>query len=457
MGSRRLIFIYSVYSQLVKILLFTITCALSGIRSTKYGILVSMTLSEELQWRGFTNQTTFKDTSALDRESISFYWGVDPSANSMQIGNLAAAMMARAFMKHGHHAILLVGGATGMIGDPDGKAQERDLLTLEQIKENKIAITGQYNKVFNGMAYEVVDNYDWFKDVNYLEFLRAVGKHVPIRVMLGREFVQSRLGEDGAGISYAEFSYSLIQGYDFLHLYKDYGVTLQICGADQWGNSIAGVDLIRRIAGAEAHVWSSPLVINKATGKKFGKTEDGAIWLDESRTSVYKFYQFWINVDDEGVESYLKIYTELSKGDIEEVMSSHDEARSNRLAQKTLGFEVAKIVHGEKRAQSVQKLSETLFGGQDYTLLTKDDFQELKSELETITVIAGADLAELLVGVGLASSKGDARRFLQSNAIHINGSQLPLEKLTLDADDFIEGFAVIRRGKNANALVEIVG
>ena len=269
----------------------------------------NMTLAEELTWRGFVNQTTYKDITYLNDNKVVFYWGVDPSANSMTIGNLAAAMMARVFMKHGHQAVLLVGGATGMIGDPDGKALERDLLTLEQIAANKKAISAQYNQVFGKMQFKVVDNYDWFKDIGYLEFLRAVGKHVPMRTMLGREFVQSRLGEDGAGISYAEFSYSLIQGYDFLHLYKEHGVTLQLCGADQWGNSIAGVDLIRRIAGGEAHVWSSPLVINRATGKKFGKTEDGAIWLDENQTSVFKFYQFWINADDEGVEEYMKIYT----------------------------------------------------------------------------------------------------------------------------------------------------
>ena len=226
-----------------------------------------MTLSEELQWRGFVNQTTYKDVTVLDGDPITFYFGVDPSADSMTIGNLAAAMMNRLFIKHGHKAYLLVGGATGMIGDPDGKAVERELQTLEQISHNKKSIAAQYDQVFSGMDFTVVDNYDWFKGVNYLDFLRDVGKHVPMRQMLGREFVQSRLNEDGAGISYAEFSYSLIQGYDFVHLNREHGVTLQLCGADQWGNSIAGVDLIRRINGNEAHVWSTPLIINKATGK----------------------------------------------------------------------------------------------------------------------------------------------------------------------------------------------
>ena len=414
-----------------------------------------MTLSEELQWRGFVNQTTYKDFKTLDGEPISFYFGVDPSADSMQIGNLAAAMMNRLFISHGHKAYLLVGGATGMIGDPDGKAQERDLQTLEQIDHNKKAIASQYNQVFAGMDFEIVDNYDWFKDINYLEFLRNVGKHVPMRQMLGRDFVQKRLQEDGAGISYAEFSYSLIQGYDFVHLNKEYGVTLQLCGADQWGNSITGVDLIRRLNGNEAHVWSTPLIINKATGKKFGKSEDGAVWLSEEKTSVYKFYQFWINLDDDGVEDYLKIYTTLDKPTIEDIMSAHNEARGNRLAQKHLAYEVTKIVHGEERAKSVQVLSETLFGGSDYLMLTKEDFKELQTELKTVQANSDSDLSEVLVDAGLASSKGEARRFLNGNAIYINGSQISLEKTNFAPDDFIDGFAVLRRGKNANALVEL--
>lgn len=415
----------------------------------------SMTLSEELQWRGFVNQTTYKDLSSLDKEKITFYFGVDPSADSMTIGNLAAAMMNKVFIKHGHKAFLLVGGATGMIGDPDGKATERDLLTIEQIAHNKASIAAQYKQVFGGVDFTIVDNYDWFKGMGYLEFLRAVGKHVPMRMMLGREFVQSRLGEDGAGISYAEFSYSLIQGYDFLHLYKEHGVTLQLCGADQWGNCIAGVDLIRRVSGGEAHIYSTPLIINRATGKKFGKTEDGAVWLDENRTSVFRFYQFWINVDDEGVEEYLKVYTELDKPTIDEIMIAHNEARSNRLAQKHLAFEVTKIVHGEARAKSVQTLSEVLFGGESYETLSKSDFEELKTELKTIHTPEDASLTEVLVGSGLASSKSEARRFLEGNAIYINGQQLPLEKTTLERRDFLQGFCIIRRGKNVIALLEL--
>lgn len=414
-----------------------------------------MTLSEELQWRGFVNQTTFKDISVLNTPGITFYWGVDPSADSMQVGNLAAGMMARHFIKNGHKAILLVGGATGMIGDPDGKAEERTLLSLEQITHNKLSISKQYEQLFDGMPFKVVDNYDWFKDLGYLEFLRAVGKHVPMRQMLGREFVQSRLSEEGSGISYAEFSYSLIQGYDFLHLYKEHGVTLQLCGADQWGNSIAGVELIRRIAGAEAHIWSSPLVINRATGRKFGKTEGGAVWLDEKKTSVYKFYQFWMNCDDEGVEGYLKIYTDLDKKTIDAIMIEHNEARSARIAQKRLAYESTVIVHGKERADAVVKISDVLFGGGDFESLSQEDFLQLQDELPVVRANIGAELAEVLVQGGLATSKGEARRFLLSNAIYINGEQLPLEKAHIDESDIIHGYAVMRRGKNSTALLVI--
>lgn len=415
-----------------------------------------MNLSEELTWRGFVNQTTYSDPKILDTNTVSFYWGVDPSASSMTIGNLAAAMMARVFMKHGHKAVLLVGGATGMIGDPDGKAQERDLLTVEQIAQNKASISAQYQQIFGDMKFSVVDNYDWFKDIGYLEFLRAVGKHVPMRQMLGREFVQSRLSEDGAGISYAEFSYSLIQGYDFLHLYKEHNVTLQICGADQWGNSIAGVELVRRIAGGEAHVWSTPLVINRATGKKFGKTEDGAVWLDDDLTSVYKFYQFWVNADDAGVEEYMKIYTDLDKSQIDEVIAVHNESRSDRKAQKTLAYEVTKVVHGQKRAESVKRISETLFGGESYNDLTESDFSQLLKELPHIEVSNQIELVDALTQTELASSKGEARRFLDASAIYINGSQFSSEKTMLEKTDAIHGFVVLRRGKNQNAVVKFV-
>jgi tyrosyl-tRNA synthetase len=401
-----------------------------------------MTLSEELQWRGFVNQTTFADITELDKESRTFYLGIDPSASSMTIGNLAVVMMVRHFISRGHKAILLVGGATGMIGDPDGKKQERDLLTLEQIDANKQAIAAQYKQVLGDLQFDVVDNYDWFKDIGYLEFLRDVGKHVPMRVMLGREFVQSRLGEEGTGISYAEFSYSLIQGYDFVHLFREKGVTLQICGADQWGNSIAGVDLIRRMEGAEAHIWSAPLVINKTTGVKFGKSEDGAVWLDPNLTSVYKFYQFWLNVDDEGAADYLKIYTALSKEEIEKVLVEFEHDRSGRLAQKTLAYEVTKLVHGEASARAAVSATEVLFGKGDFTQMAEADKELLKAELPSAEV-TDTKLPAVLVSLGLAVSNSEAMRFVESGAVSVNG-----QKITDTATELAAGDNLIKRGKN---------
>lgn len=412
-------------------------------------------LSEELAWRGFVNQTTFKSPTQLDNEPLTFYWGVDPSASSMTIGNLAAAMMVRHFIEHGHKAILLVGGATGLIGDPDGKKQERDLKSIDEVAQNKAGIIDQYKNIFGGLQFDIVDNYDWFKDLGYLDFLREVGKHVPMRQMLGRDFVQSRLSEGGAGISYAEFSYSLIQGYDYLHLFKEKGVTLQLCGADQWGNCIAGVDLIRRLTGKEAHIWSTPLIVNKTTGQKFGKSEDGAIWLDAAQTSVYKFYQFWLNVDDGGVEDYLKIYTLLDRDTIDSVISDFKANRADRLAQKTLAFEVTKLIHGQEAADSVARVSEVLFGQSDYTQLSAADFELLARELPVVEADKNVDLSDILVEGKLAASKSEARRFLESNAIYINGQQIPLSKTRLEFVDALHGNVVIRRGKNTQILVRI--
>lgn len=403
-----------------------------------------MTLSEELAWRGFVNQTTYSDAMALDGEPITFYFGVDPSADSMTIGNLGAAMMVRHFIDHGHKALLLVGGATGMIGDPDGKKDERNLKTLDEITANKAAITAQYQQVFAGQPFEVVDNYEWFKDIDYLTFLREVGKHVPLSQMLGRDFIQARLGEGGSGISYAEFSYSLIQGYDFLHLFREKGATLQLAGADQWGNSVTGVQLIRRLENAEAHVWTAPLIINKTTGRKFGKSEDGAIWLDAKKTSVYKFYQFWLNVDDEGAVDYAKIYTLLPREAIDELASKQAADPSARDVQKTLAYEVTRLVHGEQAAESARKVTAVLFGGSDFESLTSDDIALLAEEIPTINT--GASIVDLLTLSGIVVSKGEARRLILGGAISVNGNK------TLD-DTIIGTAALIKKGKNSFLLV----
>jgi tyrosyl-tRNA synthetase len=414
-----------------------------------------MTLSEELTWRGFVNQTTYKDSAALDGQPITFYWGVDPSASSMQIGNLAAAMMVKHFIKHGHKAVLLVGGATGMIGDPDGKAEERNLKSLEEIAKNKAGISAQYKQVFGGLDFEIVDNYNWFKDMNYLQFLRDIGKHVPMRQMLQRDFVQTRIGEDTAGISYAEFSYVLIQAYDFLHLSREKGVTLQVCGSDQWGNSIAGVELIRRIDGKEAHVWSTPLIVNKATGVKFGKSEKGAVWLDPAQTTPTEFYQFWINADDAGVEDYLKIFTELDKPTIDKLLVEHRATPQKRLAQTRLAQEVTKLVHGSEAVVFAEAVTAYLVGEKPIGEADDTVLSEIRKQIPAAKTSAGAALTAVVTASGLASSNSDARRLLAGGALYVNG-QVAKDDVIAEAA-FQNGRLLVRKGKKYkdSVLVEL--
>ncbi|MDO4712539.1 MAG: tyrosine--tRNA ligase [Candidatus Saccharibacteria bacterium] len=402
-----------------------------------------MQLSEELQWRGFVNQTTFADIDEVNQPR-SFYFGVDPSADSMQIGNLAAAMMVRLFMEHGHEAYLLVGGATGLIGDPDGRKDEREVRDASVVARNTAAIAVQYRRIFEGRDFHLVNNADWFRNIHYIDFLYQVGKHMSMTQLLDREFVQARIGEGGSGISYAEFSYSLIQGYDFLHLFREHGVTLQLCGADQWGNSVTGVSLIRKLAGGEAHVYSTPLVINKATGRKFGKSEGGVIWLDENKTSVYKFYQFWLNVDDEGVIDYMKIYTTLDRPTIEAIAENHAVNPGARSAQKVLAREVTDIVHGVGRRESVERVTEVLFGGGEFSDLTDDDLEVLAREIPCVPV--GVGVIEALVVSEVVTSNGEARRLIQSGAVSVNGVKFA-------EDQVVQQPALIKKGKNTFVLV----
>lgn len=404
-----------------------------------------MKLSEELTWRGFVNQTTYDDISVLDGDPISFYLGVDPSSDSMTIGHLACMMMVRHFVDHGHKAFLLVGGATGLVGgDPDGKDKTREIKTVDEISKNKAGIAAQYSQVLARDKFTLVDNYDWFKDINYLDFLRDIGTRVPMSQMLSREFVQTRLGNDGYGISYAEFSYSLIQGYDFVYLFRNHGVTLQLCGADQWGNSVAGVDLIRRLESKEAHVYSIPLLMNKSTGVKFGKTEDGAVWLDSKKTSVYAYYQFWLNSDDASVIDYLKIFTLLSRDEINELETQVANNPGARAAQKVLAHEATKLLHGEQRTKSVERVTSVLFGGADFNTLQKEDIDELAREIPVVSL--GKSLIDILIEANLATSNGDARRLITSGSISIN-----FEKTT--QDQIINTTALIKKGKNSFVLV----
>lgn len=401
-----------------------------------------MKLSEELLWRGMANQTTLDDITRLDEQNFTFYWGVDPSSDSMTIGNLASAMLVKHFIAHGHKAVLLVGGATGLIGDPDGKKDERNLKTREEINKNKEAISAQYRQLFVNQDFDMVDNHDWFQNINFIDFLMNVGKHVPTAQMFARGFVQSRL--ETTGISYAEFSYSLIQAYDFLHLFRERNVTLQLCGSDQWGNSTAGASLIRRIEGKEAHVFTTPLVINKATGKKFGKTENGAIWLDEKKTSVYDFYQFWLNTSDDSVVDFLKIFTMLPKEEIERLETCVQAEPFKREAQKTLAFEVTKLVHGASKTQTVQDATSVLFGKKSFTELNTAAVEILKEQLPT--VVAESSLVKSIVAGELASSLSDANRLMKSGGFTINGAKL-LE------DSEVTETVLVKRGKNRFLLI----
>lgn len=406
--------------------------------------MTAMTLSEELQWRGFINQTTFSDLKQLDDGPRTFYHGFDASADSQTVGNLAAMMFDMVFIRHGYKAILLAGGATSLVGDPGGKESERQQQTVETITSNVAAARMELERVFRGHEFTLVNNLDWTKDLNVLDFLRDIGKHFAMSSLIQRDYIAARLGEGGSGISYTEFSYTLLQGFDYLHLFDTHGATLQLGGSDQWGNCLSGVDLIRKARGATVDVITLPLVINKSTGKKFGKSEDGAVWLNAAKTSVYKYYQFWLNIDDEGVADYLKIYTTLNKDEIDAIMAEHTSDPSKRHAQRRLAEESTSIVHGVERMKSVQKVTEVLFGGRALSELDEQDLEELAKEIPTAQV--GSTLAQVLVEAGAASSNGDARRLIESGAVSING-------VKADADATIEQPALVKKGKNSFILV----
>lgn len=401
-----------------------------------------MKLSEELKWRGFVNQTTFADAGGIDQPRT-FYLGVDPSADSMTIGNLAAVMLVKHLIRGGHRAIVLVGGATGMVGDPKDDA-ERELKSLDEIARNKAGIAAQYRQVLEGETFEMVDNYDWFKDIGYLQFLRDIGKHFSMTQLLDRDFVKTRIGKDGAGLSYAEFSYSLIQGYDYLYLYRNHDATLQIGGSDQWGNMLSGAQMIRQLDGGEAHVWTIPLVVNKTTGVKFGKSEGGAIWLDPNRTSVYQFYQFWLGLDDAGVGEYLKLYTMIDPTAYEALMAEFGAHPAERAAQHYLAYEVTKLVHGPERAENARNITSTLFGDTPFDQLLSDELDMLALEIPTTTA---GNVRDALVMSGLATSNAEVRRLIDGEAISVNGTKITSPDAPLPVP------CVLKKGKNSFVLV----
>lgn len=420
-----------------------------------------MKLSEELIYRGFKAETTIENPEELDsRENKTFYWGADPSADSLTIGNLAALMMCACFVRHGYKPYLLVGGATGQIGDPKENG-ERDLKTLDEVEHNKQCIKKQVeNVIMSAMEscdevspqVTMVDNYDWFKNINYLDFLREVGKSFSMTQLLDRQFVQNRIGEGGAGISYAEFSYTLIQGYDFLHLFRKYDVRMQLCGADQFGNCTTGMHLIKRLENANVDVWSTPLIIDPVTGRKFGKSEGNAVWLAGTDngggnfTSIFDFYQFWLNQPDEAVEYLIKIYTVLDKDEIEDILRQHMAEPEKRIAQRALARGATEVVHGKAAAEAIENLTAVLFDrNTDFTEFTEEELTEFAAYLPVVT--KGTMLVDALVNTGLAESKKKAREYVGQGAITINGVKL-LE------DKAIEQTAIVKKGKNKFIIIK---
>ena len=414
-----------------------------------------MSLSQDLNWRGLIKDTTFDKPQWLDKPGT-FYWGVDCSSDSLTIGNLAPLLLARRLAEAGWKAVLLVGGATSLIGDPGGKDAERPLLARETVQANVDAIRTQVATLFAGQDFIPADNYEWFKDLNYLEFLRDTGKHFSVSELIQRDFIAERIGEGGSGISYAEFSYSLIQGYDFWQLYKRHNAILQLGGSDQWGNMLSGVALIRKKENADAHALSMPLVVNKATGRKFGKSEAGAIWLDPGKTSPTQFYQFWINCDDADAVDYLKIFTLMPKDKIEDLAKQHQQSPQKRLAQTELAREVTRLVHGEADMMFAETVAEYITGKSPITEAGEAAIKEIRPLIPNLAVQPGFSVMEALVETGLAASNSEARRLLQDKAVYINDEQTT--KSHLDASDFKNGRLMLRRGKafKDSALIELV-
>ncbi len=413
-----------------------------------------MSLSQDLIWRGLIKDKTFDDPIWLDKPQ-KFYLGIDASTDSLTIGNLAVLMLARRLIDGGWQAVLLAGGATSLVGDPGGKDEERELKSHDEIAKNVAGIKAQIEKLFEGKPHEMVNNLNWLDNLKYLDFLRDIGKQYPMSELMQREFVSTRMGEQAAGISYAEFSYSLLQGYDFWWLFKNKQVQMQIGASDQWGNMLSGVPLIRKKEGQQVQAFCMPLVINKATGKKFGKSETGAIWLDPKRTSVTEFYQFWINIDDADAEDYLKIFTVLSRTKIEEIVKQHNLHPEKRLAQTELAKELTELVHGKAALKFSQKVTKYLTGQSPIVEADKPTIEEVKKALTHTTVQPGTPLSEVLVTTGLVNSNSEARRLIIAKAIYINDQAADRDHL--ESSDFSNGRLMLRRGKafKDSALIEL--
>ena len=400
-----------------------------------------MTFFEELQWRGLIKDTAGDDLAdKLNGEPITFYWGTDPTADSLHLGHYSSLVTAKRLAKAGHHPILLCGGATGLIGDPRPTA-EREIISKEQLAKNLEGIKAQVSRIFDGKA-EVVNNYDWFRGYELTDFLRDVGKYINVNYMLDKDIIRRRLD---TGITFAEFTYTLIQGYDFLWLYENKGCILQAEGSDQWGNITTGLDLIKKKTGKDAYAFTMPLVLDKY-GNKFGKSEGNALWLDRNKTSSYELYQYLINVDDEMVISYLKIFTFLTPEEIMELEKSNKENPHLREAHKALAREIITDLHGEEAYLEAVKISESLFSG-NIKELSAREIEDAFKGIESF-VAKEANLVDFLVEFGICSSKREAREFISNGSISVNGEKvIDLDFYITKSDSIEQKYVVIRRGK----------
>ena len=430
----------------------------------------SMNFVEELKWRGMVHTMMPGTEELFEKGIVTAYLGIDPTADSLHIGHLCGVMMLRHFQRCGHKPIALLGGATGMIGDPSGKSQERNLLDENTLRHNQECIKKQLSKFldFDSDApnhAELVNNYDWMKDFSFLDFARTVGKHITVNYMMAKDSVQKRLnGEARDGLSFTEFTYQLLQGYDFLHLYETKNCKLQLGGSDQWGNITTGAELIRRTNGGEVFALTCPLV-TKADGTKFGKTESGNIWLDPERTSPYKFYQFWLNTTDEDAARYVKIFTILPPARIDALIAEHREAPHLRKLQKTLAKEITCLIHGEEAYNLALEASQILFGNATSETLRKIDENTFLSVFEGVPQyeIAAADLKAgisivdfLADKTAIMSSKGEARRALKSNAIGINKEKVQGEETIIGESHLIDGKYILAQSGKKNYFLVIV-
>ncbi len=425
---------------------------------------------EELTWRRMLSDSIPGTEALLQKERVSGYIGFDPTADSLGVGNLAVVMLLRHFQECGHQPIVLVGGATGMVGDPSGKSAERNLLTREVLEANLAGQRKQLEKLldFGPGGAELVNNYDWFKDLGFLDFIRDTGKHLTVNYMMAKDSVKRRIsGDDREGMSFTEFTYQLIQGYDFWWLWKNKGVKLQMGGSDQWGNITTGTELIRRREGGEAFALTMPL-IKKADGTKFGKTESGNLWLDPARTSPYEFYQFWLNASDEDVGGFVRIFTRLDRATIEGLEQEHAAAPQNRLLQKTLAKDITARIHGQHNVEVALAATDVLFGKgaiEQLKALTEEQFVQVfvgagvqVAEVPRDALSAGVSAIDLFsTHAKLASSKGEARKLLEGNALSVNKAKVSDVKAIIGVDQLINGrYLLLQKGKKDYCLVKAV-